>query len=157
MNQKNNTGMPNIDIQLAAQASNLPSEEQLRAWCSSALQAGNEEAELTLRIVGKQEIQSLNAQFRQKDAPTNVLSFPSNLPAELHLSLLGDVIICAEVVEQEAKDQGKTSESHWAHMVIHGTLHLQGYDHIDNNDAEKMEALETKLITTLGFPAPYQN
>lgn len=149
--------MSYIDIQYAAQTSSTPNEDSLRAWCEAALQDGNENAELTLRVVNKQEIRALNAQFRQKDAATNVLSFPSELPAELKLNLLGDVIICADVVEQEASEQNKTIEAHWAHMVVHGALHLQGYDHVDDNDAARMEALETTLITALGFPAPYHS
>jgi len=100
---------------------------------------------------------NLNSQFRQQPKTTNVLSFPSDLPPELELEELGDIVICAPVVESEAVEQNKLLEAHWAHMVVHGTLHLQGYDHIETNDAEEMEALEEKIITGLGFPAPYSS
>jgi probable rRNA maturation factor len=115
------------------------------------------EAELTLRITDSAEVQQLNKTYRDKDQSTNVLSFPADLPPELNIPLLGDIIISAEVVEQEALEQGKSSEAHWAHMVIHGTLHLLGYDHIDDNDAEAMESLETQLLSQLGYANPYHN
>src|SRR5690606_24067449 len=94
--------------------------------------------------------------YRHQDKPTNVLSFPADIPAELNLPLLGDLVICAPVVEREAMEQRKTLEAHWAHMVVHGTLHLVGYDHITEPEAEEMESLETKILTGMGFPPPYE-
>jgi probable rRNA maturation factor len=101
-------------------------------------------------------VRSLNSQYRNQDKPTNVLSFPADLPAELELPDLGDIIICAEIVEQEAATQKKSLKSHWAHMTVHGILHLLGYDHINDSDATKMEALETQILLKLGFIAPYE-
>ncbi len=109
-----------------------------------------------MRIVDEDESQQLNGQYRQKDKPTNVLSFPADLPEELQLPLLGDLVICAPVVAREAEDQNKALDAHWAHMLVHGTLHLLGYDHIDETDATEMEALETQIITELGFAPPYE-
>ncbi len=149
--------MANIDIQVATRHEAIPAEDRLRAWCRSALAEGQEQAELTVRIVDEAEIHALNRQFRNKDKPTNVLSFPSELPptVKAELLLLGDIVICAKVVAREAAEQGKTAEAHWAHMIVHGTLHLQGYDHIDEAEALEMEALETHILEILGFPAPY--
>lgn len=133
----------------------IPPDAKMRIWCESALNARHENAALALRIVDDEEMLSLNTQFRQKTSTTNVLSFPCELPPELELDELGDIVICAPVVEQEAKDQNKPRDAHWAHMIVHGTLHLQGYDHIEENEAEEMEALEDTIITALGFPPPY--
>ncbi len=144
-----------IDLQVASSSDNLPSEEQLIQWATAAVRDEREEAEISVVIVDAEEGQQLNLQWRGKDYATNVLSFPSDLPPELGLPLLGDLVICAPVVEREAKEQGKTLMSHWAHMVIHGTLHLLGYDHIEDDEAEEMEALETDLIIALGFNDPY--
>jgi len=101
-------------------------------------------------------VQELNRDYRGKDKPTNVLSFPFEAPAGITMPLAGDLVICAPVVEQEAADQNKTLESHWAHMVVHGMLHLQGHDHTDDKEAETMEALEIQLLAQLGFANPYQ-
>ncbi|MCB1757554.1 MAG: rRNA maturation RNase YbeY, partial [Gammaproteobacteria bacterium] len=105
--------------------------------------------------VDEQEIQSLNATYRDKNQVTNVLSFPADYPPEISLPYLGDILICAAVVNTEAVEQGKPAEAHWAHMVIHGVLHLRGYDHIEEEDAERMERLETELLGELGFSDPY--
>ncbi|MYM64661.1 rRNA maturation RNase YbeY [Pseudomaricurvus sp. HS19] len=142
-----------LDLQIASDCSDLPAEEQLQRWAAAALQ--KDEGEITVRIVDNAESQQLNSAYRGKDYPTNVLSFPADLPAELELPLLGDLVICAPVVAAEAREQGKTAEAHWAHMVVHGTLHLQGYDHIDDRDADIMEALETQILVDLGYPPPY--
>ena len=150
--------MSTIDIQYASIADDLPSEAQLRDWCHAALLDHNQDAELTLRIVDEREIQNLNRQFRHKDKPTNVLSFPSDLPPEIKLEtkLLGDVIICSNVVKREAMEQNKSLNAHWSHMVVHGTLHLQGYDHIVEAEAVEMEGIESRLMLALGFSDPYQ-
>ena len=126
-------------------------------WASTALQGRTEfeEPELTIRLTDDEESQALNSEYRGKDKPTNVLSFPFEMPPGIPLELLGDLIICVGVVEQEAKEQEKTTEAHWAHMVIHGCLHLLGYDHIKDDEAEEMEALERDLLASLGYPDPY--
>lgn len=148
-----------IDLQAASDSAHLPTEQELTQWAAAAVHANvknlRDEAEISIVIVDADEGRELNSQWRGKDYATNVLSFPSNLPAELGLPLLGDLVICAPVVEREAEEQGKTLSSHWAHMVIHGTLHLLGYDHIEDNEAEEMEALETEIMQTLGFNDPY--
>lgn len=145
-----------LDLQVASVASDLPSSEQIERWAARALQGRRDEAELSVRIVDADESQELNAQYRHQDKPTNVLSFPADLPPELELPLLGDLVICAPVVAREAAEQQKTLAAHWAHMVVHGTLHLLGYDHIEDDEAEMMEQLETDILLDLGFPAPYE-
>ena len=144
-----------IDLQVASENNNLPTEEQLTLWATSAIGDQREESEISIRIVDTEEGQSLNHQWRNKDYATNVLSFPSDLPPELNLPLLGDLVICAPVVEREAKEQNKSTSSHWAHMVIHGTLHLLGYDHIEEAEAVEMEGLETQVMQSLGYDDPY--
>ena len=146
-----------IDLQVASESGSLPTKEQLSSWATAAVRDEREEAEISIRIVDAEEGQELNNQWRQKDYATNVLSFPSDLPAELGLPLLGDLVICAPVVEREADEQQKTLTSHWAHMIIHGTLHLLGYDHIEDDEAEAMEALETRIMMELGFDNPYED
>lgn len=145
-----------IDIELNSQSTQLPLDDQLILWVSAALKAqGLEEAEVSLYIVDDEESQALNLQYRHKDYPTNVLSFPADIPEEVGVPLLGDLVLCAPVIEREAQEQGKTLDAHWAHMLVHGSLHLLGFDHIDDVEAEEMEALETQIITGLGYPAPY--
>ena len=114
------------------------------------------DSELLVRFVDQQEIQQLNKTYRHQDKPTNVLSFPSDLPIEIDEAILGDVVICIEVVSEEAQVQGKTFENHLMHMAIHGTLHLLGFDHIEELEAEKMEALEVKILEKMQISNPYQ-
>ncbi len=114
------------------------------------------ESELLIRIVDKLEIQNLNKTYRHKDQPTNVLSFPPDLPVEIDEMILGDVVICGDVVLKEAKAQNKTFDHHLIHMIIHGTLHLMGYDHIDENQANEMESLEIKILGKIGISNPYE-
>jgi probable rRNA maturation factor len=148
--------MHTIDIQNACDTENLPSDESFQKWVDSALVTLSEtEFELTIRLVNIEESQQLNKQFRQMDKPTNVLSFPFEVPEGIELNLLGDLVICAQVVEQEAKDQNKDLFDHWAHMVIHGCLHLLGYDHINDTDANEMEALEVNILARLEIANPY--
>ena len=151
--------MSDIDIQIACQASNLPGEKSLLNWCLHTLNTVQRSGDLALRISDEAEIHELNLRYRGKDKSTNVLSFPSDLAAELAAELmqLGDIVICPDVVEQEAREQGKEITAHWAHMVVHGTLHLCGYDHIDDDDAEQMEALEIQILEELGFADPYHS
>ncbi|GAA5130554.1 rRNA maturation RNase YbeY [Thalassotalea piscium] len=144
-----------LDLQIASTAENLPSEAEFLAWVTCALKQYKKPFELTIRIVDVEESQQLNAQYRQQDKPTNVLSFPFEVPEEVDLNLIGDLVICAGIVNKEAIEQGKTDKAHWAHMVIHGCLHLLGFDHIDDNDAKEMEALEISLLSQLNINDPY--
>lgn len=114
-----------------------------------------EDLELSVRLVDKKEIQALNLQYRQKDKPTNVLSFPCDIDLPISPRLLGDLVVCSAVVNEEAKAQGKSFEAHWSHILIHGLLHLLGYDHIEEDEAEVMEDLERKLLAKLGYDDPY--
>jgi len=145
-----------IDVEVNSSSTKIPSIENIELWISTALQSDElNQAEVSVYIVDETEGQELNAQYRGKNNPTNVLSFPADIPDEVGVPLLGDLVICAPVVEREAQEQGKTLDAHWAHMLVHGTLHLLGYDHIEDDEADVMEALETRLITQLNFPAPY--
>lgn len=144
-----------VDIQ-SVSSEPAPEEEDIRRWISAALHQHPEDAELTVRIVDIDEMTTLNQTYRGKSGPTNVLSFPSDLPAELELPLLGDIVICAPVVAREATEQHKQALAHWAHMTVHGTLHLLGYDHLDEAEALAMESLETAILATLDYPCPYQ-
>ncbi|MBR9729450.1 rRNA maturation RNase YbeY [Shewanella intestini] len=145
-----------LDLQIAIEHPNLPSQTDFEKWATTAIGNSMNQAQLTIRLVDIEESQTLNHTYRNKDKPTNVLSFPFEAPPEVELSLLGDLIICVNVVELEAKQQNKTLQAHWAHMVIHGCLHLLGYDHIIDADAEEMELLETQLIQGLGYDNPYK-
>ena len=144
-----------IDVQYALAAAGLPTAEKIRDWAAMALQERSADAELTVRIVDEAEITALNLQFRGKDGPTNVLSFPLEALPGIAPSLLGDVVICAPVVASEAVAQGKSLEAHWAHMVVHGVLHLLGHDHHHDAEAREMETLEAGLLAALGVPDPY--
>lgn len=144
-----------VDFQPVFEGRGVPREERVRDWAQLAWQ-GEDPSEVTIRIVGSEESQALNHQYRGKDYPTNVLSFPFEAPPGITVPLAGDLVICAPVVENEAREQHKTLEAHWAHMVIHGMLHLQGYDHIEDTDAEVMEALEIRLLAQLGYGNPYE-
>ena len=152
---------PIIDLQIASENSEgLPTLEQFTYWVETALafEAQTEdftETEMTIRIVDEEESQTLNREYRGKDYPTNVLSFPFEVPEGIELPLLGDLVICRQVMECEAKEQQISLASHWAHLAVHGTLHLLGYDHIEEAEAEEMEGLETKIMQKLGFEDPY--
>lgn len=143
-----------LDIQVASALRPLPSDEDLQRWVEAAL-AGRGSGELTLRIVDEDEISDLNQRYRHKDGPTNVLSFPFEAPPGLSLDLLGDIVVCAPVVVREADAQGKTPEAHWCHLVVHGVLHLLGYDHLQPSEASVMEGLEIEILASLGYPDPY--
>lgn len=145
-----------IDLQIACEEeSGLPTAEQIEQWATAAVQPQSDEVEMTVRIVDEAESHALNLNYRGKDRPTNVLSFPFECPDEVELPLLGDLVICRQVVEREAQEQDKPVMAHWAHMVVHGSLHLLGYDHIEDDEAEEMESLETQIMTGLGFADPY--
>ena len=145
-----------IDLQIACeQESGLPTAEQIEQWATAAVQPQSDEVEMTVRIVDEAESHELNLNYRGKDRPTNVLSFPFECPDEVELPLLSDLVICRQVVEREAQEQDKPVMAHWAHMVVHGSLHLLGYDHIEDDEAEEMESLEAQIMTGLGFADPY--
>jgi probable rRNA maturation factor len=147
-----------IDIEINSQSQQIPSQEKCETWIVAALKSQQlDDAEVSLYIVDEQESQELNTQYRGKEKPTNVLSFPADIPEEVGVPLLGDLVICAPVVEREAQEQQKSLDAHWAHMLVHGSLHLLGYDHIEDEEAEQMEKLETSIMLNLGFPAPYQD
>lgn len=144
-----------LDLQCAASGV-IPDVADLRRWCELALRQRKGDSELTVRLVDEDEGRELNRTWRQKDYATNVLSFPADVPDEfLDIPLLGDLVICVPVVEREAAEQGKTPSAHWAHLVIHGCLHLLGYDHIDDDEAQEMEDLERQLLAELGHADPY--
>ena len=145
-----------VDLQIATEnIEGLPTEEQIVQWATAAVQPEGDEVEMTVRIVDEAESHELNLTYRGKDRPTNVLSFPFECPDEVELPLLGDLVICRQVVEREAAEQDKPLMAHWAHMVVHGSLHLLGYDHIEDDEAEEMESLEAQIMQGLGFDDPY--
>ncbi|WP_299689593.1 rRNA maturation RNase YbeY [uncultured Vibrio sp.] len=145
-----------LDLQLAVEnEQGLPTKQEIQLWLDKTIPPFQENAELTIRIVDTQESHQLNHEYRGKDKPTNVLSFPFEAPPGIELDLLGDLIICRQVVEKEAEEQNKPLLAHWAHMVVHGSLHLLGYDHIEDDEAEEMESLETEIMQTMGFEDPY--
>ena len=133
----------------------LPAESRIQGWVANALDGRRDQAVVDIRIVGEAEMRTLNRQYRGQDRPTNVLSFPADLPPGVELPLLGDLALCAAVIEREATDQGKALDHHWAHMVTHGVLHLLGHDHVEPADAEAMEALEREILARIGVDDPY--
>lgn len=133
----------------------IPSRQRLCDWVVLVLAEERPQASVAIRIVGEAESEQLNSQWRGKYKPTNVLSFPMSLPDGIGDGFIGDLVVCAPVVAREAQEQGKLPAAHWAHMVVHGVLHLLGYDHETETDAEKMESRETRLLASLGFPDPY--
>lgn len=154
-----------LSLQIASEAENLPTTERLALWLDElAERVPDLRGEVTVRIVDEDESRTLNNTYRGKDSATNVLSFPvdlddfSDLPIDQVFDTppLGDLVICAPVIAREAAEQGKPLEAHWAHMLVHGLLHLIGYDHNEDHEAEVMEALETRLLLQLGFAAPYE-
>ena len=144
-----------VTVQRAARPSKLPSDAAFARWIHAALDGRRVAAELTVRIVDEKESAALNRRFRHKRHATNVLSFPAELPAGVADALLGDLVICAPVVAREAMEQGKAVEAHWAHLTVHGVLHLLGYNHETASQAAEMEPLETAILGALGFPNPY--
>jgi probable rRNA maturation factor len=146
-----------VAVGYAAPRKGVPASASFRRWIEAALKGAKRRkaTEVSVRIVDTEEGQALNLQYRGRDYATNVLSFPVELPPGVDLPLIGDLVICAPVVAREAAEQGKKPADHWAHLTIHGTLHLLGYDHIDEAEAETMEALETKVLAGLGIADPY--
>ena len=149
--------MIDLDLQIACDETNLPSHDQFITWLTAALKGVKPNAEVTIRLVEPEESQALNAEYRGKDKPTNVLSFEFEAPPMVELNLLGDLVICKSIIEEEAIEQQKALNDHWAHMVIHGSLHLLGMDHIEPDQALEMESLEKKLLATLAIDDPYRD
>lgn len=146
-----------LDIQFAIETPPLPTQTQLQAWVDVALEAYSQQFSMCIRIVDDLESQALNSEYRGKDKPTNVLSFPFEMPdcVELDTEILGDLVVCAPVVATEACEQNKPLFDHWAHMIVHGTLHLLGFDHIKDDEAEEMEQLERDILAKLNISDPY--
>lgn len=144
-----------LEVQNATSTQALPAEADFRQWVRAALEGRRDDTELTLRIVDSEESRELNRRYRGQDRPTNVLSFPFEAPPPVVTSLLGDLVICAPVVTQEAREQGKAEADHWTHLVVHGVFHLLGYDHLNDAQAEEMEGLEREILAGLGIADPY--
>ena len=144
-----------VEVQYAVTVDGIPKEDTLRQWVLQVLPEHKRDSELTIRVVDEAEITALNRQYRGKDGATNVLSFPYEAIPGVATDLLGDIVICAPVVASEAVAQDKPLEAHWAHMVIHGVLHLLDYDHHQDAEAHKMEVRETELLDSLGYANPY--
>ena len=148
--------MNQIEIQTIFKSNGQPDQEQIQRWVDAALDSFNQDTEVVVRIVDEQESAELNEQYRLKPGPTNILSFPVEVPEGIELNLLGDLVICAPVLEKEALEQHKTLTDHWAHIIVHGILHLLGYDHIDDEEAELMESKEIAILNKLNIKNPYQ-
>lgn len=144
-----------VDVQYEVDAG--PDEDDIRRWLDAVLTAEAilTDVEITVRIVDETEMAVLNERYRHKTGPTNILSFPFEVPPGVECNLLGDLVIAAPVVQHEAREQGKTESAHWAHMIVHGTLHLLGYDHQQPAEAEAMEAREISILQQLGYANPY--
>ena len=146
-----------LEVQRVVEDDGIPGAMQFQSWAEAALNGRLDQAELVVRIVDREESRQLNREYRGKDKPTNVLSFPFEAPAVVESDLLGDLVICAPVVTEEALAQDKLPQAHWAHLLVHGVLHLLGFDQINEQEAEVMEGLEVEILESLGFPDPYQS
>jgi probable rRNA maturation factor len=145
-----------LEIQTVYPSAGQPEEAQFQLWADTVLADLNRDTEIVVRIVDEQESAELNECYRHKRGATNILSFPVEIPEGIDLNLLGDLVVCAPVVEREAAQQGKPLEHHWAHLIIHGILHLLGYDHLDDEQAEQMESREITLLQKLNINNPYE-
>ena len=146
-----------VEVQYVSSAEQLPGETQIKKWVETALQQYSQQFSLCVRIVDCDESQSLNSEYRGKDKPTNVLSFSFEMPdcVDVESEILGDLVVCAPVVAAEAKEQKKALFDHWAHMIVHGVLHLLGFDHIKDSEAQEMEQLEREILALLSIADPY--
>jgi probable rRNA maturation factor len=144
-----------IEIQAVFESKGQPDQQQIQLWVDTALSDFDQDTEIVVRIVDEPESAELNEQYRHKSGPTNILSFPVDLPEGIELNLLGDLVICAPVLEKEALEQGKLLAHHWAHIIVHGVLHLLGYDHVDETEAELMENKEIAILNKLNINNPY--
>ena len=155
----------NVELQVACRTDTIPHENDIRGWIEDALRASGNvpegEYEVVVRVVDERESRALNYRFRRQDKPTNVLAFPAGDgaqgggPAGTPELSLGDLAVCAPVLEREAREQGKSPAAHWGHLLVHGTLHLLGYDHQDAAEAARMERLETSILAAHGIADPY--
>jgi probable rRNA maturation factor len=153
-----NSTYPSISLQYVSKNGFIPAENEFIDWINIISQTIEIKGKyITIRIADASESRELNKQFLGQDRPTNVLSFPSELPKDIEPDYLGDIVICAPIVEAEAGAQNKSVRAHWAHMLVHGVLHLKGYDHLLAGAAEEMESLETRILADIGFPDPYED
>ncbi len=160
------SGSVSVELQVACQVDSIPTKAEVQTWLEQAFQAGSQgtsrQCEVAVRVVDEEESRKLNKQFRQQDKATNVLAFPAGSPdsftglPEDEIRPLGDLVICGPLVEEEAEQQGKTPASHWGHLLVHGMLHLLGYDHQTSSQAAEMEAMEKQLLADRGFEDPYR-
>ncbi len=145
-----------LDFQIVSCSIKIPPENLFQYWIDAVLTNKNEDSEIVIRIIDEEEMIIFNQQYRDKKASTNILSFPYEAPTGFNSILLGDLLICAPVIEKEAVQQNKSLNNHWAHIVIHGVLHLLGYDHIEDEEAEEMEAKEIEILKKIKIKNPYQ-
>ena len=145
-----------VDMENVSSCTDIPDEIAVTQWVEAALCSYGKPAEVAINVIDEDESAKLNYQYRRKNNPTNILSFPANLPESLELPLLGDLAICAQVVAREAAAQNKDLYAHWAHIVIHGTLHLIGFDHISDAEEKKMELLEIEILASFNLSSPYE-
>lgn len=148
--------MNSLDFQIVSESQYIPGQEKFKKWIDAILQDDAENSEIVIRIVDEDEMVRFNEQYRGKNSSTNILSFPFEPPEGVDSDLLGDLLVCAPVVEKESKQQNKLLEHHWAHMIVHGVLHLIGYDHVNDDEAEEMEALEIKILRSIKIDNPYE-
>jgi probable rRNA maturation factor len=145
-----------IEIQTIYESPGQPDQQQIQLWVDTALEGFDQDTEIVVRIVNEQESAQLNQQYRHKNGPTNILSFPVEVPEGIELNLLGDLVVCAPVLEKEAREQNKLLADHWAHIIIHGVLHLLGHDHLEDEEAELMENKEIAILNQLTINNPYR-
>ncbi len=145
-----------VDFQIVSGSKQLPSQALFKIWVDAVLKDDSQNSEIVIRIVDEDEMIQFNQQYRDKKSSTNILSFPFDVPEGVESELLGDLLICAPVIEREAQQQTKKLEHHWAHMIIHGVLHLIGYNHIETFEAEEMESLEIKILRSIKIDNPYE-
>ena len=143
-----------LDVQVVSKKAGIPKEAEFQYWANAVPSV--EKTSACLRVVDEPEAKTLNKEYRHINKATNVLSFPAELPVELDIKFLGDIVICAPVVDREAQEQSKKLSEHWAHLLVHGVLHLQGYDHQGEFEADEMESLEIKILQTLNITNPYE-
>ena len=148
-------GPVHVDVQYVSEATSIPQQVEFLGWVAAALNGVADPVEVVIRVVNADESARLNESYRKKSGPTNVLAFSMDTPADVDVPLLGDLVICAPVVQQEALDQGKVEKAHWAHMVVHGVLHLLGHDHDQPDNARRMEQREAEILEKLGYGYPY--
>lgn len=144
-----------LDLQIASSSVDLPTKDFFKTCVEHALSAYRSEAELTIRLIDRKEACALNLRWRGNDVATNVLSFPVQNVDHAAPDLIGDVVLCVPVIEAEAQAQGKSPQAHWAHVVVHGVLHLLGFDHEQDSQAQEMEDVERAILAEMGYPAPY--